>query len=132
MRALARRVRPLNGWYVAGMFVGGFAIIIGVNLVLAISTIRTFPGLETDNIYIASQQFDAEYAAQEALGWTVLLDHDDARLRLAITDTDGESVRPGIVAATLGRATTVAQDCTPDFDWNDTVFLASALLEPAP
>ena len=130
MRAPARKDKPLNGWHVAGMFVGGFAIIIGANLVLAVSAIRTLPGVETDNTYIASQQFDADRAAQEALGWTVLLDHDGDRLRLAITDTDGAPVRLEIVAATLGRATTVAQDRTPDFDWNGTALVASAPLAP--
>ena len=52
-------------------FVAAFGVIIGVNLVLALSAVRTFPGLEVKNSYVASQTFDERRAAQEALGWTV-------------------------------------------------------------
>ncbi len=45
-----------------------FAVIIAVNLVLAFKAVRTFPGLEVENSYVASQTFDAERTAQEALG----------------------------------------------------------------
>ncbi|MEM9970975.1 MAG: FixH family protein, partial [Pseudomonadota bacterium] len=42
-------VKELKGWHVATMFVCGFAIIIAVNLTLAFSAVRTFPGLEVKN-----------------------------------------------------------------------------------
>ena len=36
--------RPLTGWHVLAMFIGGFSIIISVNLALAFNAGRTFPG----------------------------------------------------------------------------------------
>ncbi len=130
MSGPAMQDRPLRGWHVAAMFTGGFAIIIAVNLALAFNAVWTFPGLETDSAYVASQHFDADRAAQEALGWDVTLDHAGGTLRLAIAGPGGAPVRPGIVTATLGRATSVAEDRTPRFDWDGAALVAPAQLAP--
>ena len=58
----------LTGWHVLAIFVGAFGVIIGVNVALAWNAVATFPGLEVDNSYIASQTFDDRREAQEALG----------------------------------------------------------------
>lgn len=129
----ARRTQAdgtLTGWHVLALFVGGFAVIISVNLVLAFSAVRTFPGLETDSSYVASQSFDAERAAQVGLGWDVGLGYDGGTLRLGITGPDGGFVRPEVVAATLGRATTVAQDRVPAFAWDGRAMIAAVDLAP--
>lgn len=125
-----RADRPLTGRHVAAMFVAGFGVIIAVNLLLAYSAIRTFPGLETDSSYVASQTFDADRAAQDALGWTVETTHSGGILRLKVTDTEGRPVRPEIVTATLGRATTMAADRTPDFRWDGVALTAAVALAP--
>jgi nitrogen fixation protein FixH len=62
---------PLTGPKVFAMFAIGFGIIITVNLTLAFQAVATFPGLETRNSYVASQSFDRDKRAQDALGWTV-------------------------------------------------------------
>ena len=116
--------RELKGWHVAAMFVAAFTIIIGVNLALAFNAVATFPGLETRNSYVASQTFDADRAAQDALGWSLDTRLTHTRLSLAITDSAGAVVVPKVVSATLGRATNVAQDMTPDFTVTDGVMLA--------
>ena len=67
--------RQITGRHVLIGFVGAFSVIIGVNLVLAWSAVRTFPGLEVKNSYVASQEFNERKAAQEGLGWTVEADH---------------------------------------------------------
>lgn len=118
----------LTGRHVLAMFVGGFGIIITVNLVLAYSAIRTFPGLETENSYVSSQTFDRDRAAQDALGWEVKLTLDAGILQLSIRDRDGNAVAPGIVSATLGRPTNVSQDTTPTFDWTGDAFEAPVSL----
>lgn len=131
MRDLAPRAeRTLNGRHVAAMFIGGFAIIITVNLALAVSAVRTFPGKETESSYVASQSFDADRAAQEALGWDLDVALDRGALRLAVMGPDGVPVRPDILSATLGRATTTADDVTPAFAWTGTAW--SAPVEAAP
>lgn len=116
--------RILKGWHVAAMFIAGFGVIIAVNLTLAFNAVRTFPGLETESSYVASQHFDDDRAAQEALGWEVETTLTTDALSLAVTDGSGRPVRPEIVAATLGRATTTAQDVTPAFSWDGRAWTA--------
>ncbi|CUH12784.1 putative integral membrane protein linked to a cation pump [Jannaschia seosinensis] len=125
-----RADRTLKGGHVLAMFVGGFGVIITVNLILAVNAVRTFPGLETESSYVASQSFNVDRAAQDALGWDVALRHTDGRLELAVTGADDRPVRPEIVAATLGRATHVAADSEPAFAWTGTAFAAPATLAP--
>ena len=69
--------RKLTGKHVLMIFAGAFGVIISVNLVLAYSAIKTFPGLEVKNSYVASQTFNERKAAQEALGWNVSAHHHD-------------------------------------------------------
>ena len=125
-----RTERPLTGWHVLAMFVGGFSIIITVNLALAVNAVRTFPGKETESSYVASQNFDTDRAAQEALGWTVQTDLTETTLRLAVQDAGAGVVMPEIVTATLGRATTVADDMTPAFDWDGKAWVAPVTVGP--
>lgn len=107
-----------------GLMVGGFGIIIAVNLTLAWNAVATFPGLETRNSYVVSQQFEADRAAQNALRWDVTAAIIDGTLTVAILDGDGMPVQAQITRATLGRATHTGQDSTPDFTWNGTSMTA--------
>jgi nitrogen fixation protein FixH len=116
--------REFTGWHMLGLMVGGFGIIIAVNLTLAWNAVATFPGLETRNSYVVSQQFEADRAAQNALRWDVEATIIDGRLTVAITGEDGAPVQADITRATLGRATHTGQDSTPDFAWNGTAFTA--------
>ena len=104
----------IKGWHVFTGFAFAFSIIISVNLALAYNAVRTFPGLEVKNSYVASQSFQVERSAQDALGWDVSATVSGDRLALEILK-GGEPVAPEIVDATFGRATTVAQDQTPVF-----------------
>ncbi len=127
MRAAPRRSeRQIGGGHVLAMFGVGFGIVIAVNLVLAVSAVRTFPGLETDNSYVSSQTFDADRAAQDALGWDVTAAYTPGRLTLSVVGPDGIALRPQVVSAILGRATTVASDTTPAFVWDGTLLGAPA------
>ena len=114
--------KPLTGRKVLLITGSAFAVIIGVNLTLAYKAVSTFPGLETKNSYVASQSFDADRAAQEALGWDVGAFVQGGELRLRIW-RDGMPVQAKIISAVLGRATNVAQDQTPVlvFDGQDYV-----------
>jgi len=120
--------RELKGWHVAVMFCTGFGIIIFVNLLLAYNAVRTFPGLEVKNSYVASQLFDANRAAQTALGWTVAVSYSGDQLRLEITDRDGAPVRADTLNASVGRATHVAEDATPEFSFDGVAYTATAPL----
>jgi len=120
----------LTGWHALGIFGGAFAVIISVNLVLAFSAVRTFPGLETANSYISSQTFDSRRAAQEALGWDIDARLEENRLVLSITDEDGRPVQAGTLSAKVGRPTNVSDDVVPDFAFNGHAYVAYETLRP--
>ena len=105
-------------------FALAFGVIIAVNLTLAFNAVRTFPGLEVKNSYVASQSFDADRAAQLALDWDVKAYLDGGDLILAITQ-DGHPVEATIETAVFGRATMVKADQTPDFFFDGTVYRAA-------
>jgi len=107
----------LTGRHVAAMFGGGFAVIITVNLALAFNAVRTFPGLEVKNSYVASQRFDAARAAQVALDWDVRAHLEPGAVVLHIQQ-GGRPVAPQIEAAVFGRATSVAADQDLEFAYD--------------
>lgn len=115
--------RRITGWHVLAMFGAGFGIIIAVNVTLAVNAVRTFPGLEVKNSYVASQSFDADRAAQEALDWDVSARLDRGSLWLRF-DKAGTPVQPEIVKAVFGRATVAAADRSPNFAWTGSEFVA--------
>ncbi|MEM1073476.1 MAG: FixH family protein [Pseudomonadota bacterium] len=122
--------KELKGRHVAFMFIGAFSIIVAVNLTLAFSAVNTFPGLEVKNSYVASQSFDVDRDAQLALGWTVLAEARDGKVVLSITDAAGMPVEVSKLAATLGRATHVRDDMTPEFRFDGTNYVAATGVAP--
>ncbi len=105
--------RRLTGRHVLAIAVGAFGIIIGVNLVMAWQAISTFPGLEVKNSYVASQSFDAERAAQEALGWTAEPAYENGTFSITLRDRDGLPAPVTDISVLVGRTTHVRDDRTP-------------------
>ncbi len=103
----------LTGRHVLGITVGAFGIIITVNMVMAVQAVRTFPGLEVANGYIASQTFDAERKAQLALGWTAVPDYRDGKLTLALMDAEGLPAAVKSIDLLVGRTTASNDDVRP-------------------
>lgn len=122
--------RPLTGKHVLAIALGAFGVIIAVNLILAWQAIRTFPGIEVQNSYVASQDFNARLAAQRALGWEARVEVEAGELRLFLTGPDGAPADVATVAGTLGRATTTREDRAPDFRRIDGGFAAPVDLAP--
>lgn len=116
--------KEFTGKKAAAVFVGAFTVIIGVNLVLAFSAVKTFPGLEVKNSYVASQEFDIKRDAQTALGWNVSAKASGGLLVLSITDQNGWPVEVALLEATLGRATHVKDDVEPDFHFDGSAYVA--------
>jgi len=116
--------REFTGRHAAMVFVSAFAVIIGVNILLAVQAVRTFPGLEVSNSYVASQEFDTRRNAQHALGWSVRADARDGLVILSISNRSGAPVRVVELDATLGRATHVRDDIAPDFVFDGTAYVA--------
>jgi nitrogen fixation protein FixH len=121
--------RKFTGKHAAMIFVGAFGVIIGVNVLLAVSAVRTFPGLEVKNSYVASQEFDDRRDAQESLGWKVAARHTGGLLILQISDINGRPVEAREMDAVLGRATHVKDDVVPDFEFDGTAYVAPMAIE---
>lgn len=61
-----------TGKHMAAVFVGGFGVVIAVNLAMASFAVRSFHGTVVDNSYVASQNFNDwlnKAEASKALGW---------------------------------------------------------------
>jgi nitrogen fixation protein FixH len=118
---------------VLAITVGFFAVIITVNLVMARAALSTFPGLEVDNSYVASQTFDADRRAQIALGWqmTTAYDRDGGLLSLSFRDADTGYPSPvARLDVLVGRATEAADDVRPVFVNRAGDFVAPVDLAP--
>ena len=121
---------PITGPKFFAIIASFFVVIIGVNVVLAYQAIHTFPGLEVDNSYVASQTFDAERTAQLALGWSVRADVHLGQLRLTITDGSGAPVQAASMDGIFGRPTSTQADQTPDFVFDGTGYYAPITAGP--
>ena len=106
-----------TGRKMAIVMVSFFGVIIAVNVLMAYKAVSTFPGLEVKNSYVASQTFDTNRTAQQALGWTMTPDYDaaDNRLYLSFTDATGQPATLSDLSVLVGRTTEAKDDQTPDF-----------------
>ncbi len=115
----------LTGRKVLAITSGAFAIVIGVNLLLAWKAISTFPGLEVKNSYVASQTFDTDRAAQLALGWTLDSAYAADTLRLTFRDANGQPAPVRDLTVLVGRTTEAREDVRPVFGYDDGQFSAA-------
>ncbi len=121
---------PITGPKFFAIFASFFVVIIGVNIIMAYSAVQTFPGLEVKNSYVASQNFDRERAAQEALGWTTEARVVGDELLVSITDVNGDPVGTVELGGTFGRPTEIRDDQTPEFTFDGTVYRAPVQTAP--
>lgn len=113
----------MTGRKVLIIAVSSFGVILAANLTLAYNAVSTFPGLEVDNSFVASQNFNQELAEQLALGWDVKASHEDGMLKLSISDAVGP-VEVAHLDAVLGAATHVRADQAPEFEFIDGAYRA--------
>lgn len=63
---------PFTGRHISIILVGFFAIVVGVNFLMARLAISTFGGVVVENSYVAGQHFNRwldQATSQKALGW---------------------------------------------------------------
>ena len=81
---MAQARKNFTGKHMAAIFVGGFAIVIAVNLLMASIAVGSFHGTVVDNSYVASQNYNGwlkQAAASKALGWQAVPHRrDDGRV----------------------------------------------------
>lgn len=123
-------MREITGRHVLVFTVSAFAVIIGVNVLMAWKAVSTFPGLEVKNSYVASQTFDVERTAQEALGWTLTPEYDATarEMRLVFADKAGLPVAVKDLSVLIGRTTSSADDIRPTFVREAGVYVGKAEL----
>ncbi len=118
----------LTGRHVFAITTGAFAVIIGVNVLLAWKAVSTFPGLEVANSYVAGQDFNERKAAQDALGWVLTPTYEAGRIQLAFTDQVGNPVAVKDLKVLVGRTTEAGDDLWPDFAQSGGVYAADVAL----
>jgi len=121
---------PITGPKAFAIFSSFFVVIIAVNVVMAYQAVHTFPGLEVKNSYVASQTFDAERAAQEALGWTARAALEGDELTLFLTGPDGAPLQGATLGGVLGRATVETSDQDLAFAFDGTAWRAPVAVAP--
>ena len=96
--------RPFTGRDALMVIGGGFLLVIGVNVALAVNASRSHPGLVVENSYVASQKFNgwlAQGRAQKAMGWTVKAGADAGALSVSAAGPTGAPLSGLKVVATL-------------------------------
>ncbi len=69
--------RKFTGWHMTGILVAFFGTVMAVNFTMAGFALSTFGGIQVENSYVASQNFNEwldAAAEQEKLGWDVTLE----------------------------------------------------------
>jgi nitrogen fixation protein FixH len=102
-----------KGWHMAVITGSFFAVIIAVNITLAIFAKSSWTGLVVENSYVASQSFnhDATIAKQQhAAGWTLDLEVTRDNARVAVHSRANLPLRGLSVRMKLQRPTTDTED----------------------
>ncbi len=103
--------RQFTGRHMATVLIGGFGIVVAVNLFMATLAIRGFGGVVVENSYVASQKFNGwleEARDQEAFGWTINVDRrTDGRLRIVTRNLPEGAAVSAQLRRPLGQAETL-------------------------
>ncbi len=94
--------------YIPWFFVGGFAVVFGVNAIMISFAVGSFSGLYTSKPRERGLQYNtvvAEQKARDALGWRIdtAWRSDTGRLELAVSDAAGQPLAGARVFAELVR-----------------------------
>lgn len=116
MMSSSHPARRFTGWHMTATLVAFFAVVIAVNMLMAMVAVQSFGGTVVDNSYVASQRFNGWLAAartQDRLRWKEEVTVGRARhVVLRLGDDAGSPVRGGTVKALaqhpLGQAADIA------------------------
>ena len=101
----------LTGWHVLAIVCTFFAVVIAVDVGMAVMAYRTFSGEVAKDPYEAGLVYNhtlAQRRAEAALGWNSSIAEAPGMVRLAMTDRDGRPVAGLTVTAKLERPATEA------------------------
>ena len=139
-----------TGWHMWGILIAFFAVVIGVNVLLAVVSARSWTGMVVDDPYVAGQKFETQRKAHEEqvrAGWSPDFLYAPGAARLVIVDGAGHPVDLGDVKVLINRpvgghddqsltlsrkadGTYEAPLVLPDGAWDATVTAAETPLGP--
>lgn len=122
--------RELKGRTVLMITIAAFGVVVAANMSLLYAALGSFPGLEVKNSYVASQSFDKERDAQEALGWNTSVAYENGELQLDIRERSGLSAEPSLLVANIGRTTHTRDDRQLVLERDGDIRVAAVSLEP--
>lgn len=98
--------RQFTGFHMLAIMLSFFAVVVSVNVTMAVMANRSWSGLVVPNSYVASQQFNAaqeEARAQKARGWQQEISFTRGRIEIAMRDRSGAAISGLTVAAKIGH-----------------------------
>ena len=102
-----------TGRHMLVLVVGFFAVIMAVNVFMAVLATRSWTGLVVENSYVASQEFNTKLTVSQsrtAAGWAGGLAYEDGELVFSLTGTDGVPVALDGVTVEVSRPIGVEGD----------------------
>lgn len=115
---MTSKSKTFTGKHMALTFVGGFGIVIAVNLFMAYNAVGGFHGTVVENSYVASQKYNGWLAKAEssrALGWQVMADRrKDGRVVLETLAVPAGAIIAVEAERPLGTRETTRLTFTPE------------------
>lgn len=112
------RPKPFTGWHMTAILLCAFAVVLGVNVIMARLATSTFSGEVVENSYVASQDFNRwlDTAAKEkAFGWKVAVSRQgDGRIVARLTGVPRGGVVTAVARHPLGGKADVSLAFAPD------------------
>lgn len=115
-----------RSWWIPWAFVGGFAVVFVVNLVMMYFAFDSWTGVDRADAYTAGLAYDETLAAaeaQRALGWAVDVEVAEAgegraQVRVTVADDDGMPLDRADVLARFHRPTHGGADFETPLGWH--------------
>ncbi len=95
MQTQVTQDRPFTGRHMAAIVITFFAVVVGVNVTMAVLARQTWTGLIVPNTYVASQNFNRETEIREAFlarGDRFDLRYENGVLKFALQDKNGQRI----------------------------------------
>jgi nitrogen fixation protein FixH len=101
-------IKTFKGWHMAVITVSFFAVIIAVNVTLAVLANTSWTGLVVENSYMASQNFNRDAAVareQQTVGWKMQLDVSPESTIVTVLNRENQPVEGLSLHGVLQRPT---------------------------
>lgn len=105
--------REFTGRHMFILTVAFFAVVISVNILLAVLAVKSWTGMVVANSYVASQQFNEKTAALEraaAMGIRASLSYGGGKISIVLRDPSDVVVGVKSLALKIGRPSNESED----------------------